>query len=1358
MFHRRRRRATHEQTNGSRRPAAFRRARPRIASLLVTVATVTGAVAVAGTGVASAAACTTAALVPTQREFMVGQGLPGDTLVRGKETLVRAFLSLPDCATSKQSLTITAASLQVLNGATPVGTGTLVSPTDAAQGALTPWASGPKPSDPFFVVPGSVMTAATDAAFGLTFQVTVSYTGSSSGTPVAGTKVFSQSATVAKKSNALRVLVVPMGDGSAGVARSSQYTASADTAVQRAFGTVSRVYPVPCAADPATQNGPCVVNDLRASSGGLRYAVDPGLLDLRSISGAYDAAGKFCGGAANFESIKGALSQYLQSWNTTNPSTPADRVVGVVDEAISDGVVSSGGACVEGMAAPNSLVGWFRASYTSTNDVSGSVLGMELAHTFGDVPIARSSGTYHSANTFADGTSPGRGHNVTARSMLTSPRSAMKYGSDPTLWNDATTLLEPLDEQYLLCMLGGPTTSECTGGAVGTTNGVGAGLTTFVMSGTTAGTAASTKVVESYFSADVNQPLPPDPASPDATSDYRLVQLDGTGTIARNDGVRVTFASSEHHHDGDGNGVSPAGLFSIAFDGFTGAGAIRFYGCPAGNTVCRANPIAGGGALLYEVTKPSAKPVVNSTSMLGAGGLRNYTQDPSRDDVNAAASSSTVAWVARCNSCLTGVTTIHVAPIANRSAVREAPWANDLAKGMSQSDPAWRPDGAALAFVINGNVYIASVNPATSPQTVSTPVLIYAQGGKNPAADTPTWSADGSTIFFHSSAGGILKVPAAAGGKSSPLVATPAKESAPSASHVAGSTLVAYAKGTDVWTVDASDPSKTKQVVSDGSSPTFLADGRIAFVRSGAIWSVAADGSGVRQLTSGPNDANPYGENGTLAFDRPAAGGRDVFLASTSSSTVSTTVTSPVASRLVGELLLTCPSGAVYPLAVGVSPVSVSGNVATFAVDYDESIACGGNGTLTFVAVDGWSRSDPTAASKVAVTNTVKPPVAAIANPLDTTTIRPSGLLSLTGSATSPQEGSLSGQALKWTVSGPGLPSILIGTGNRLDVHAPGGGAWPAGTLTVTLTATDSGGRTATDVKHVTVDGVGPSATLGSTPSDPGPSTATFTFTAADPTDPASDVTVLCGLDSGPLAPCASPASFSNLADGEHSFWLVAFDDAGNQSVKTYAWTVDATGPGTAASTSPALNSAGWTTAPDLTVTLAADDGSGSGVNRIVYSLTGAQTGGATVPGAAVTFHVTAQGRTTITFHAVDNVGNVEPDQRLVVGLDSSAPVVHITNNGLYILGQKLTGCAGDAVSDVNPVVVTYTPQLVGIASQVTATYTGAAPAGSPCGANAKTWQADMPLVGVYQATAAVTDLAGNRATDTASLQVTVGG
>jgi hypothetical protein len=1316
---------------------------------LAAVVASTGVVAVVGTGVAAAAACTTTQLVPTQREFVVGQGLPGQTLVRGKETLVRVLLSLPDCATSRQSLRITSASLQVLSGTTPVGTGTLVSPTDATAGQLSPWAGGTKPSDPFFVVAPEVMTAATEGSFPLTFRATVAYSGASGTTPVGGTATFSHTATVAKKSNAMRVLVVPMGDAAA-VPRSNQFTASGAGAVQRALEAVSRLYPVPCARAGVDQ--PCVVNDLGATSGGIRYEIDPGMVDVRSIANAYNANGKFCGGGSNFEAIKSELGQFLLSWNTANATKPADRVLGVVDEAISEGVASSGGACVEGMAAPNSLVGWFRASYSSTATQTGGVLGMELAHTMGAVPFARSGGSYHSPNIAADGSAPGRGHNVTARTMLVGPRSAMRYSSDPSLWNDNSTLLEPADQQYLLCQLGGPTTTDCTtSGGLGTTNGVGAGLTTFVMSGTTRGTAATTDIVESFFSADVHQPVPPDPASPDPASEYRLVQLDGSGAIARNNGVRVTFDSSEHHHDGDGDGDGPNGLFSIAFDGFTGAGAVRFYKCASGNTACITNPVAGG-TLLYEVVKPSSKPVVESTSVLGAANVRNYTQDPTRDDTNPAGSSSHVAWVAKCASCITGVTTIHVAPIGDRTKVAESGWANDTSKNLAQTDPALRPDGAAMVYVVNGNLYTATINKTSTPPAIGTPKLIYAKGGANPAADTPTYSSDGGTVFFHSTAGGILKV-AATGGKASPLVSTPAKEMAPSASPASGDKRVAYAKGNDVWLVDAANPSQTKRVVTNGASPAFLADGRIAFVRGGAIHSVKADGTDVRQLTNGTTDANPYGAGTTLAFDRPAAGGRDVFLATVGGSSSSARVTSPVADRLVGELLLTCPDGTVYPLAVGVSPVSVDGNTAIFDIAYDETLACGGNGTLTFVAIDGWFRSDPTAASKIAVTNTAKPPVAAISNPIEGATIRPSGLLSLSGTGTSAQDGSLSGGRLGWTVSGPGLAPTQVGTGNRLDVAAPSGG-WPVGTLTITLTATDSGGRTATDTRHVTVDGVGPQADLDSTPSDPGPSTATFSFTASDATDPASDVTVLCGLDDATLEPCTSPVSFTNLTDGEHTFWLVAFDDNGNQSVTAFGWIVDATGPGTAASTSPALNADGWAATNSLTVTLTADDGGGSGVNRIVYSLTGAQTGGATVPGASATIPITTQGTTTVTFHAVDNVGNVEPDKTLVVGLDSGPPIVEILGDGLYFPGEKLIGCAADAVSGLKPVTVSYSG--VGTPAQVTATYTGPAPNNSPCGRGATTWQADLPPIGIYDATAEVTDLAGNRDTDTASVQVSV--
>lgn len=1341
----RRRRGARASTAASRQPAAFRRVRRRVAATVAAVVASTGVVGVVGAGVASAAACTTAQLVPTQREFVVGQGLPGHTLVRGKETLVRVLLSLPDCATSRQSLRITSASLQVLSGTTPVGTGTLISPTDATAGQLSPWAGGTKPSDPFFVVAPEVMTAATEGPFQLTFRVSVTYSGASGTTPVQGSSTFSQNGTVAQKSNALRLLVVPMGNAAA-VPRSGQFTASAAAAVQRGLETVSRLYPVPCARAAVDQ--PCVVNDLGATSGGIRYEIDPGMVDVTSSY----SNGKFCGGGSNFDAIKSELGQFLLSWNTANPTKPADRVLGVVDEAISHGVASSGGACVEGMAAPNGLVGWFRATYSSTSPQTGGVLGMELAHTIGAAPFARSGGSYHSPNIGADGTAPGRGHNVAARTMLVGPRSAMRYSSDASLWNDNTILLEPADQQYLLCQLGGPTTSDCSStGALGTTNGVGAGLTTFVMSGTTQGTAATTDIVESFFSADVHQPLPPDPGSPDPASEYRLVQLDGNGAIARNSGVRVTFDSSEHHNDGDGAGDAQTGLFSIAFDGFTGAGAVRFYKCSTGNTACTTNPLVGG-TLLYEVVKPAAKPVVESTSTLGASGLRNYTQDPSRDDTNPALSSTHVAWVAKCANCATGVTTIDVAPLGDRTKVAEAGWANDTSKNLAQTDPAMRPDGAAMAFVVNGNLYTATINKTATPPSIGTPKLIYAKGGANPAADTPTYSFDGATVFFHSAAGGILKV-GANGGKASPLVSTPAKETAPSASHGANDRRVAYAKGNDVWVVDAANPSQTKQVVTNGGSPAFLADGRIAFVRGGRIYSVKADGTDLRQLTNGTTDANPYGAGSALGFDRPAAGGRDVFLVTPGGSSFGARVASPVAGKVVGELLLTCPDGTVYPLAVGVSPVAVEGNTAIFDITYDESLACGGNGTLTFVAVDGWFRSDPTTASKTSVTNTIKPPVAAIANPIEGATIRPSGLLSLSGTGTSAQEGSLSGSRLQWSVSGPGLASTQVGTGNRLDAPAPSGG-WPVGTLTITLTVTDGGGRTATDVRHVTVDGVGPSTVLDSTPENPGPSTATFSFTAADATDPASDITVLCGLDSAVLEPCTSPVSFTNLADGEHTFWLVAFDDNGNQSVTSFGWLVDGTGPGTSASTSPDLNADGWASTNTLTVTLNADDGGGSGVNRIVYSLTGAQTGGATVPGATATIPITTQGKTTVTFHAVDNVGNVEPDKTLVVGLDSGPPVVDILGDGLYLPGEKLTGCAADAVSGLKPVVVSYTG--IGTPAEVTATYTGPAPNNSPCGKGALTWQADLPPIGIYNAVATVTDLAGNSDTDTASVQVSV--
>ena len=105
----------------------------------------------------------------------------------------------------------------------------------------------------------------------------------------------------------------------------------------------------------------------------------------------------------------------------------------------------------------------------------------------------------------------------------------------------------------------------------------------------------------------------------------------------------------------------------------------------------------------------------------------------------------------------------------------------------------------------------------------------------------------------------------------------------------------------------------------------------------------------------------------------------------------------------------------------------------------------------------------------------------------------------------------------------------------------------------------------------------------------------------------------------------------------------------------------DTTPPATTASVSPQPNAAGWNNS-DVTVTLdATDTGTGaSGVQQITYSATGAQTIASTnFTGSSTTLAISTEGTTTITYSATDNVGNIEPNQTLVVNLDKTPPAVN---------------------------------------------------------------------------------------------------
>src|SRR6185436_3376344 len=71
---------------------------------------------------------------------------------------------------------------------------------------------------------------------------------------------------------------------------------------------------------------------------------------------------------------------------------------------------------------------------------------------------------------------------------------------------------------------------------------------------------------------------------------------------------------------------------------------------------------------------------------------------------------------------------------------------------------------------------------------------------------------------------------------------------------------------------------------------------------------------------------------------------------------------------------------------------------------------------------------------------------------------------------------------------------------------------------------------------------------------------ANFSFIGADAGG--GPVTFLCQLDGNAQTSCTSSQPYTNLAEGGHSFSVIAVDVAGNQSLPaTYNWTIDITIP-----------------------------------------------------------------------------------------------------------------------------------------------------------------------------------------------------
>ena len=427
------------------------------------------AVLVGRAGGALTATCTNPQVVPNIAELMVSQGAPGYTrYARGKEGLVRAYLTNPTVCTltNKQSITPVSATLQ--------GAYSTSDPDPAPLLNYAPLAGKPTAtrqvyaaSDPFFVVPASYFAPATTASFDITFTFTLTYNRTISGTTTSDTTSPPMvTVTVDQQTNALRVLIVPMGDppGTA-----PQWSSAAETTLQNIMADTVRALPLPSGATPELS--------LPAPTSGARYRVSGDLLDVRSLN-LYRTSGnvtKFCSNASNWNTsqvtsgpytghtLKGDLQERLDNYNLYN-TPPADMVLGVIDGAIAFKSTDSGVICDDGRAAtPDPIartpgeVGWVRVD-TGT---FSTPLQMEFLHTLGVVdPTVQPS--FHGPEIEADG-GTSKGYNVLERKVVAAvagalgvnDHSVMNYNTATIPYRRDNTLMVPRDWMDALCNLGG---------------------------------------------------------------------------------------------------------------------------------------------------------------------------------------------------------------------------------------------------------------------------------------------------------------------------------------------------------------------------------------------------------------------------------------------------------------------------------------------------------------------------------------------------------------------------------------------------------------------------------------------------------------------------------------------------------------------------------------------------------------------------------------------------------------------------------------------------------------------------------------------------------------------------------------
>ena len=160
---------------------------------------------------------------------------------------------------------------------------------------------------------------------------------------------------------------------------------------------------------------------------------------------------------------------------------------------------------------------------------------------------------------------------------------------------------------------------------------------------------------------------------------------------------------------------------------------------------------------------------------------------------------------------------------------------------------------------------------------------------------------------------------------------------------------------------------------------------------------------------------------------------------------------------------------------------------------------------------------------------------------------------------------------------------------------------------------------------------------------------AQFTFS-----DSEAGVSFGCRLDGGSYTACTSPKSYSGLAEGGHTFQVVASDAAGNQSsAASYNWTIDTTAPDTTIDSGPT----GTVSSDNASFTFSSEAGA-----VFECELDGGGFGACTSPKA---YSGLSEGPHTFRVRAGDAAGNLDPSPAARTWtVDTTAPPVPSIDSG----------------------------------------------------------------------------------------------